>query len=141
MAEMVMKHLVRAARKESEFFIDSAATDRDALGCPVHRGTRDALARHGVPLVAHRARLATADDYRNFDVIVCMDEENVRHLARIVGADTERKVHKLLAFCGLSRDVADPWYTGDFEGTFADVEAGCVSLLNALLRADDGLER
>lgn len=141
MAEMVMKHFVRAAGKENSFFIDSAATDYDEIGNSMHRGTRNMLVRHQIPFTDHKARIVTTGDYDNFDLIVCMDDENLRHLARIVGRDSEKKVRKLLEFCGLSCDVADPWYTGNFEETYSDVTAGCAALLESLLCQNDGLER
>lgn len=133
MAEMMMKHLVKEAGKEKDFFIDSAATDYDEIGNGIHRGTRTALSRHNIPFTDHRARIVTIDDYNDFDLIVCMDEENLRHLRRNLGEDTEGKIHKLLEYCGSTRDVADPWYTGNFEETYSDVEQGCKSLLKKLL--------
>ncbi|MBR0032127.1 MAG: low molecular weight phosphotyrosine protein phosphatase [Treponema sp.] len=139
MAEMVMKYFVRSAGAENDFYIDSAATDYDEIGNSMHRGTRNMLVRNKIPFTDHKARIVTPDDYNDFDLIVCMDEENLRHLERRVGADTEKKVRKLLEFCGLSRDVADPWYTGNFEETFADVEIGCKSLLKKLLSQNDSV--
>lgn len=133
MAEMMMKHLVKEAGKEKDFFIDSAATDYDEIGNGIHRGTRTALSRHNIPFTDHRARIVTIDDYNDFDLIVCMDEENLRHLRRNLGEDTEGKIHKLLEYCGSTRDVADPWYTGNFEETYSDVEQSCKSLLKKLL--------
>lgn len=132
MAEMVMKELVRKAGKENEFFIDSAATDRDEIGNGMHRGTKNELINNNIPFTNHRARLVTTDDYNEFDLLICMDEENLDHLPRRIGEDTEGKVHKLLEYCGSHRDVADPWYTGNFEETFADVTAGCKALLAKL---------
>ncbi|MBQ4379175.1 MAG: low molecular weight phosphotyrosine protein phosphatase [Treponema sp.] len=132
MAEMVMKHLVKEAGRESEFYIDSAATDYDEIGNGMHRGTVKILTEKNIPFTNHRARLVTPDDYNDFDLLVIMDEENERHLKRRVGEDTEGKVHKLLEYCGLYRDVADPWYTGNFTETWNDVISGCTALLKTL---------
>ena len=132
MAEMVMKHFVRQAGKEREFYIDSAATDYDEIGNGMHRGTRQILNKNGIPYTDHRARLVTPDDYNEFDLLIIMDEENERHLKRRVGEDTEGKVHYLLEYAGILRDVADPWYTGNFEETWNDVTTGCKALLSAL---------
>ena len=132
MAEMVMKHFVKKAGKEHEFYIDSAATDYDEIGNGMHRGTRQILSQNGIPFTDHRARLVTPDDYNEFDLLIIMDSENERHLKRRVGEDTEGKVHYLLEYAGLDRDVADPWYTGNFEETWSDVTLGCRSLLDSL---------
>ena len=132
MAEMVMKHFVKKAGKEHEFYIDSAATDYDEIGNGMHRGTRQILTQNGIPFTDHRARLVTPDDYNEFDLLIIMDSENERHLKRRVGEDTEGKVHYLLEYAGLDRDVADPWYTGNFEETWSDVALGCRSLLDSL---------
>ncbi len=132
MAEMVMKDLVKKAGRSSEFEIDSAATDWDEIGNGMHRGTRSKLTQEGIPFTDHRAKLVTLNDYHHFDLLICMDRENLDHLEEIVGYDTEGKVHKLLEYAGKSRDVADPWYTGDFEATFADVMEGCQALLKTL---------
>ena len=127
-----MKHYVRLAGREREFVIDSAAAQTDAIGCGMHRGTRNKLVREQIPFTEHYARLTTAADYAKYDLIICMDEENVEDLRYIFSGDGERKVHKLLEYCGLGRDVADPWYTGNFDATYADVTAGCKALLAAL---------
>lgn len=132
MAEMVMKYFVKKAGKEHEFYIDSAATDYDEIGNGMHRGTREILTQNGIPFTEHRARLVTPDDYNEFDLLIIMDSENERHLKRRVGEDTEGKVHYLLEYAGLDRDVADPWYTGNFEETWSDVTLGCRSLLDSL---------
>ncbi|MBQ0052431.1 MAG: low molecular weight phosphotyrosine protein phosphatase [Treponema sp.] len=132
MAEMVMKHFVRQAGLESQFYIDSAATDYDEIGNGMHRGTRMILRDNGIPFTDHRARLVTPDDYNDFDLLIIMDSENQRHLKQRVGEDTQGKVHYLLEYIGLNRDVADPWYTGNFEETYSDVTAGCKALLESL---------
>lgn len=132
MAEMVMKHYVKKAGLEHDFYIDSAATDYDEIGNGMHRGTRQVLNQNGIPYTDHRARLVTPDDYNDFDLLIIMDGENERHLKWRVGEDTEGKVHYLLEYAGIDRDVADPWYTGNFEETWNDITLGCRSLLDHL---------
>ncbi len=132
MAEFVMKDLVRNAGREGEFVIDSAATSREEIGNDVHPGTRRKLAQMGVPCGHHSARQVARGEYGDWDYIVIMDGENERGLMRILGSDPEGKVSKLLSWVGRDRDVADPWYTGDFDATYCDVLAGCAALLEAL---------
>lgn len=132
MAEMVFKHIVNQNGKEKEFFVDSAATDFDAIGCGIHRGTRNVLVRNQISFTEHYAKRVTMNDYIDFDLLICMDDENLNHLERIIGKDSENKVHKLLEYCGESRDVADPWYTGNFDETFDDILKGCKSLFQLL---------
>ena len=129
MAEMVFKHMVKNAGRENDFYIDSAATDYDEIGNGMHRGTRTILEKNHIPYTDHRARLVTPDDYNDFDLLIIMDSENERHLERRVGKDTEGKVHYLMEYAGKHRDVADPWYTGNFEETWRDVCEGCEGLL------------
>ncbi|WP_251230622.1 low molecular weight protein-tyrosine-phosphatase [Adlercreutzia aquisgranensis] len=132
MAEFVMKDLTVKRGLAGDFAIESAACRRDELGNPVHRGTRQRLAREGISCAGKTARLLRADDYDAFDVIAAMDEENMRDMARLFGGDSQGKVRKLMSFAGSSRDVADPWYTGDFDATYDDVLAGCTALLDML---------
>lgn len=136
MAQSVMAHLVAEAGRVDEFVIDSAATSTEEIGRPPHRGTQAKLAAEGVPLVPHRARQVTRAEYDQWDHIIYMDAENKRGLARIFGDDPAHKVERLLDGCDLPRDVADPWYTGDFETTWRDVLAGCQGLLAALLQRE-----
>lgn len=173
MAEYVMKHLVRQAGREEEFYIDSAATSREEIGSGVHHGTRRKLAQMGVPCGDHRARQMTRADYGKFDLLIGMDNANIRNMTRIVGGDAEKKIYKILWFAdrhsmgtpesrraafwgeeeqgsgarnarqgvpgqsGLGGDeVADPWYTGDFDATWDDILAGCTGLLEHLTKAE-----
>lgn len=133
MAEMVMKHLVHQKSRDADFFIDSAAAQPDAIGCGIHRGTRQILRYYNIPFTEHYARLAVRADYARYDLIICMDEENMEDMDYLFSGDGERKVHKLLEYCGMTRDVADPWYTGNFQDTYDDVMAGCTALLERLL--------
>ena len=133
MAEYVMKHLVRQAGREKEFFIDSAATSREEIGNGVHYGTRRKLAQMGVPCGDHRARQMTRDDYDKFDLLIGMDSANIRNMQRICGGDPDGKIRKMLEYAErASDDVADPWYTGDFDATWSDVFESCSKLLEQL---------
>ena len=132
MAEYVMKHLVRKAGREGEFFIDSAATSTEEIGAPVHHGTRRKLAQMGVPCGDHRARQVTWADYQTSDLIIGMDSANIRNLHRMLKGDPEGKIRKMLDYTDRPGDVADPWYTGDFDATWRDVLEGCAGLLEQL---------
>ena len=132
MAEYVMKHLVRQAGREAEFLIDSAATSTEEIGAPVHNGTRRKLAQEDIPCGDHRARQVTWADYRKFDLIIGMDSANIRNLHRMLKGDPAGKVRKMLDFTCRPGDVADPWYTGDFDATYRDVLEGCTGLLTQL---------
>lgn len=132
MAQFVMEELVRRAGREGEFLIDSAATSSEELGNPPHRGTVAKLRAEGIPVGRHRARRVRREEYGSWDHIIYMDAENARGLARILGGDPDGKVSRLLDWTARPRDVADPWYTGDFDATYRDVLAGCEALLAAL---------
>ncbi len=132
MAQSVFAHLVQQAGLSERFTIDSAATSREELGNPPHYGTVSKLRRQGIPVIPHRARQITSADYRDFDYILAMDSQNVRNLHRLLGGDPAGKVHKLLSFADRQGDIADPWYTGNFDETYEDVLAGCRGLLEFL---------
>lgn len=135
MAEYVMKHLVKQAGLESEFYIDSAATSREEIGNGVHHGTRRKLAQMGVPCGDHRARQMTREDYDRFDLLIGMDNPNIRNMTRIAGGDPDGKIRMMLDYTNRPGEVADPWYTGNFDETWDDVFEGCANLL-AQLRAE-----
>lgn len=132
MAQFVMEELVRLAGRGDEFFVDSAATSSEELGNPPHRGTVAKLRAEGVPVGRHRARRVTRGEYAGWDHIIYMDAENARGLSRILGGDPDGKVSRLLDWTSRPGDVADPWYTGDFDATYRDVLEGCEALLAAL---------
>ncbi len=136
MAEFVMKNLVKKAGLESRFTIASAATSAEELGNPVYPPARKKLAQHDIACSGHAARQLTAADYGRWDLFLGMDEANLRNMRRLFGGDPEGKVSSLLSWAGLDRGISDPWYTGDFEATWQDVNAGCSALLDALTRAD-----
>lgn len=134
MAEFIMKNLVEKAGLTHKFHIASAATSREELGNPVYPPARRKLAEHGIACAGKTARQMTAADYDEYDLLIGMDSANRRNMTRIAGGDPEDKISLLLDWCGLSRDVADPWYTGDFEATWQDALAGCRALLEQLTK-------
>jgi protein-tyrosine phosphatase len=155
MAEFVMRELVRRAGAQEDVLVDSAATSREELGNDVHPGTRRVLEREGIPCGHHRSRQMGPADYGRFDYLVGMDAENLAGMYRLLlgergygwswdpvspgearRADPDGKVSLLMDWTGASRDVADPWYTGDFDATFRDVCAGCSAMLWELLGND-----
>ena len=132
MAEFYMKDLVKKKGAEARFYIESAATSSEELGNPVYPPARRMLAAHGISCAGKTARQIVPSDYERFDLFVGMDRANLRNMERVFGGDPEGKIRLLLSFAGLMRDVADPWYTGDFEETWRDVEKGCSALYEAL---------
>ena len=115
------------------FHIESAATSTEEIGNPVHPGTQAVLRAHGIGgFAGKRARQLRRGDYDDFDLIIGMDTANMRNMDRMLGGDPSGKLHKLLEFAGRDRDVADPWYTGDFDTTYEDVCNGCEGLLRFL---------
>lgn len=130
MAEFVMKELVERAGLADRFEIASAATSTEEIGHPVYPPARQKLAEHGISCAGKTARQVRHSDYDAYDHIVAMDRANVRNLSYLIGADTQNKVSMLLDYAGRpGQEVADPWYTGDFEATWRDVVAGCSGLL------------
>lgn len=130
MAEFVMKDLVKKAGLTSQFQIASAATSREEIGNPVYPPARRKLAEHGISCAGKTARQLTRADYGAYDLLIGMDQANLRNMRRICGGDPEGKIHLLLEYADRSgQEVADPWYTGDFEATWQDVLAGCQDCL------------
>ena len=132
MAEFVMKDLVKKSGRAKEFRIESAATSSEELGNPVHHGTRRKLNEHGISCAGKTARRIKASDYDDFDLLICMDEYNIRNTRRFFGGDSEGKIKLLLSYAGSDRPIADPWYTGNFDDTWDDVLTGCTALLSQL---------
>ena len=133
MAEMVMRHMVVEAGREDEFVIDSCATSREEIGNDIYPPAKRCLSAHGVPFTRHAARQITKEDYANFDLILCMEAYNIRNLRHTLGItllDEDAKLACPKIRLLLDRDVADPWYTGDFEATYRDVVEGCQQLLS-----------
>ena len=130
MAEFILKALVRARGLEDLYYIESAAVSSEETGNPIYPPAKRCLSQHGVPFdTGKRARQVTPADYGRFDRIICMDASNLRLIRRIIPSDPEGKIHLLMSYTGTGRDVADPWYTGDFETTFQDLLAGCEAML------------
>ena len=132
MAEFVLKDMVKKAGLADRFEIASAATSTEEIGNPVHRGTREKLRQVGISVAGKTAVQLRKSDYDKYDYLIGMDEWNIRNMLRMLGGDPEGKIHKLLEFAGSRRDVADPWYTGDFETTYQDVVTGCKELMKML---------
>ena len=136
MAEFVLKDMVKKAGRENEFVIASSATSTEEIwggvGNPVYPPARDELKKHGISCEGKRAVQVKKSDYENYDYLICMDENNMRNIRRIIGSDPEDKVVKLLSFTGENRNVADPWYSGDFETCYRDIYNGCKALLETL---------
>ena len=133
MAEFVLKDLVKKAGLEDQFSIASAATSTEEIGNPVYPPARRKLAQHGISCEGKRARQLPREDYEDWDLLIGMDQANIRNMRRICGGDPEEKIHLMLDYAGRSgQEVADPWYTGDFEATWQDVLSGCRGLLAAV---------
>ena len=130
--QSLFAHQVKELGLEDKFYIDSMGTSREELGNPPHRGTVNKLREAGIALVPHRAKQITPKDYDKFDYIIGMDEANIRNLNRILHGDPQGKIFKCLTFAGLNNDIADPWYTGDFDATYQDALKGCAGFLEYL---------
>ncbi len=133
MAEYVFKHKIKTMGIADQFYVDSAATSQEEIGNPVHPGTRNKLREKGIPVGDHRAVQMRKSDYDKYDYLIGMDGWNMRNMERIVGKDPENKLHKLLDFTTRGGDIADPWYTGNFDETYRDVDEGCDALLRVIL--------
>ena len=133
MAEFVLKDMVKQGGREKDFLIESAATSTEEIGNRVYPPARRKLAEHGISCEGKTARQMRASDYRRFDLLIGMDRANLRNMQRICGGDPDGKIHLLLDYTDRPGDVADPWYTGDFDATWRDVEEGCRGLLNTIL--------
>ena len=132
MAEFLFRDMLEKRGIGSEYLIVSRATSTEEIGNPVHHGTAAVLSRLGISTRGKTAVQLTPSDYDRYDLIIGMDSANIRNILRIVGKDRYSKVYKLLSFAGKERDIADPWYTGDFETTLADIREGCEGLLGTL---------
>ena len=129
MAEFILRDMLERTGREREIAVSSAAVSREELGNPVYPPARRILAAHGIRCEGHAARQMSAQDYEKYDLLIGMDRSNLRTMQRICGGDPEGKIFRLLDFTGQAGDVADPWYTGDFEATYRDIKAGCEGLL------------
>lgn len=134
MAEFVLKDMVKRKGLEDKFYIASSATSTEEIGNPVHRGTKKKLAEYGISPDGKYAVQFKKSDYDNYDYIIAMDSFNIRNIMRIIGQDTDKKVFRLLDFLNKQGDIADPWYTGNFDDTYSDVKEGCEALLEYIMR-------
>ena len=132
MAEFVMKDLVHKAGRDKEFVIESAAVTTEEIGNPIYPPAKRKMQEHRIPFDDHRAHKVTPAEFDTYDIVIIMDQSNRRILSRIVGNDKMDKVHLMMEYAGLRRDVDDPWYSGDFEQAYGDILAGCQGLLNSL---------
>ena len=136
MAEYVLKYLVNGQNRADEFLIVSSATSTEEIGNHIHYGTRNKLHQVGIPTDDRCAVQLKKSDYEKYDYIIGMDSYNIRNILRILGEDPQHKVCRLLDFTAAPRDIADPWYTGNFDATWRDVEQGCRGLLAYLTGGD-----
>lgn len=133
MAEFIFKALANAYGMAEHFYVESAAVSTEEIGCGIYPPARRCLTQHGVPFDnAKTARQVTRQDYAKFDRIICMDSSNLRRIRCIIPDDPEGKIHLMMSYTGSGRDVADPWYTGDFETTFQDILNACQAMLSQL---------
>ena len=133
MAEFIMKDLVREQGVADLFAIESAATTSEEIGRPVYPPAKRMLETHGIDCSGKRARKITLNDYDDFDLLIIMDRENLWHMNRYFPKDPGHKIHMLREYCGDSKEIDDPWYTGDFQGVYEQIREGCTALLAYLL--------
>lgn len=132
MAEYIFKDLLKKEELEKKYLVESAGTSNEEAGNDMHYGAKDKLNEKGVPYGKHKARQLRKEDYSKYDYIIAMENSNIRNIMRIIEEDKENKVHRLLDFTNNPRDIADPWYTGNFEVTYQDITRGCNAFLEYL---------
>ncbi len=132
MAEFVLKRMVKDGKNEADYLIESAATSTEEIGNPVHSGTRRILAANGVCTEGKYAVQIKKSNYEKYDYIIGMDAQNVQNIKKVCGGDPENKISRLLDWTNFPRDIADPWYTGNFEQTYTDICEGCRQLLEKI---------
>ncbi|MEE0956067.1 MAG: low molecular weight protein-tyrosine-phosphatase [Eubacterium sp.] len=128
MAEAMFRQMIKGAHAEEHFSCDSAATSREEIGNGMYAPAVRKLKAEGVPIGNHRARQMTVSDYNCYDLLIGMDDENIRNMTRICHGDPDKKIRKLLSFAGEERSIADPWYTGNFDATYRDLTIGLKAL-------------
>lgn len=134
MGEFIMKALLEKNRLSEKFHIASSATSTEEIGNPVYPPAREKLAQHGISCAGKRAVQLKRSDYADYDLFLCMDRNNLRNALRILGEDPEGKLQMLMDYTDRPGDVADPWYSGNFDQAYKDIEEGCRGLLEALNR-------
>lgn len=137
MAEFVMKDMIEKEHLGKRFYVASAATSTEEIGNPVHRGTREKLKEYGISTEGKYAVQLSRKDYDKYDYLIGMEQRNVSNMLRILGGDPEGKVKRLLDYSSDPRDIADPWYTGDFDRTYDEVYEGCRALLTFILEQEN----
>ncbi|MBQ9909994.1 MAG: low molecular weight phosphotyrosine protein phosphatase [Lachnospiraceae bacterium] len=134
MAEYILKKRVRDNSLSDEIFVDSAATSAEEIGNPIYPPAEKTLKSHAIPIGSHRARQVVRADYPQYDMIIAMDRENVRNLQRIFGSDPGGKIRLISEYASFSGEVEDPWYTGNFEKVYRQINDGCEGLMWSLRR-------
>ena len=132
MAEFIFKDMVNKKGLSKEFIIKSAATSYEEIGNDMHYGAKDKLIQKNIPFTKRKATRITPEDYKKYDFIIGMEESNIKNIKRIVGEDADNKISKLLDYSNNPRDIADPWYTGNFEVTYNDIVEGCNGFIKYL---------
>ena len=132
MAEFVFKDIIRKNGLENKFVISSSATSTEAIGCEVHYGTRNKLNSVGISTKGKYSVQLKKDDYQKYDYIIGMDSMNIKNILKIFGDDKDKKVFKLMSFANINKDVADPWYTDNFDVTYNDILLACTKLFESL---------
>lgn len=132
MAEFMFKKMVRERGLEKDFLIESAATSSEEIGNDMHSGAKQKLLQMDVPFEKRRARRISQEDYSGFDLLIGMDMENLYYMQREWNKDPDDKIKLLMTYAGKDKDIADPWYTGNFDETFRDLETGLNALLDSL---------
>lgn len=134
MAEFVMKKIVKDAGMENDFVIESAAVSSEEIGNDIHYGTKEKLTQMNVPFAKRRARKISPADYDYFDLLIGMDVQNLYYMENAWNKDPNDKVKLLLTYAGKDRDIADPWYTHNFDDTYEDIVEGCTALFNSIVK-------
>ncbi len=139
MAQSVFAHMAAQKGLSDRIDVDSAAVSREEIGNEPHYGTADKLREKNIPLIPHKARRMTEKDYEEYDYLIGMDSSNIRIMQRIAGGDPQKKIYKMMYFAGSDKDVADPWYTGNFDETYRDISEGLNGLMEHIMREDPRL--
>ena len=132
MAEFIFKDMINKKGLSKQFIIKSAATSYEEIGNDIHYGAKDKLIQKHIPFTKRKATRITPEDYKKYDFIIGMEESNISNIRRIVGEDKDNKMYRLLDFSDNPRDIADPWYTGNFEVTYNDIVEGCNGFIKYL---------
>ena len=132
MAEFIFKDMINKNGLSKDFIIKSAATSFEEIGNDIHYGAKDKLIQKHIPFTKRKATRITPEDYKKYDYIIGMEESNIKNIKRIIGEDVDNKISKLLDYSNNPRDIADPWYTGNFEITYNDIVEGCNGFIKYL---------